>query len=138
MSNPTQFNQGDIVRHYKSFYNSEEDNKNLKYYYKILCTEAYTAVDDPVRYVIYQALYGEKKIWLREYNEFMSEIDIEGNPLKYRFTKVNLDSFKLTSEFKLIGEINRNNRAYSQEAIDNAVKEYNKQDIINNFMKNKI
>ena len=127
MSNRTEFNQGDIVRHYKSFYNSEEDNKNLKYYYKILCTESYTAVDDPVRYVIYQALYGEKKIWLRPYDEFMSEINIEGNPFTYRFTKINLDSFT----FKLLAsKINRNNRVYSQEAIDNAVKEYNKQDII--------
>ena len=137
MSNRTEFNQGDIVRHYKSFYNSEEDNKNLKYYYKILCTEAYTAVDDPERYVIYQALYGEKKIWLRPYDEFMSEIDIEGNPFTHRFTKTNLDSFKLTSNI-ITSKINRNNRVYSQEAIDIAVKEYDKQDIINNFMKNKI
>jgi len=88
MSESTRINQGDIVVHYKSFYNTEEDKKNNKYMYQVLSTEAYTAVDDPVRYVIYKALYGEKKIWLRPYDEFMSEINIEGNPFKYRFNKV--------------------------------------------------
>ena len=88
MSESTRINPGDIVKHYKSFYNSEEDNKNNKYMYQVLSTEAYTSVDEPVRYVIYQALYGEKKIWLRPYDEFMSEINIEGNPFKYRFEKV--------------------------------------------------
>ncbi len=89
MPNRIEINQGDIVKHYKSFYNTEEDNNDNKYYYRVLSTEAYTAVDNPERYVIYQALYGEKKIWLRPYDEFMSKISVEGNPLKYRFNKVN-------------------------------------------------
>lgn len=89
MPNRIEINQGDIVKHYKSFYNTEEDNNDNKYYYRVLSTEAYTAVDNPERYVVYQALYGEKKIWLRPYDEFMSEISVEGNPFKYRFNKVN-------------------------------------------------
>ena len=47
MSNPTQFKQGDIVAHYKSFYNTDEDYANNKYFYKILHPEAYTSDDEP-------------------------------------------------------------------------------------------
>ena len=120
MSNPTQFKQGDIVAHYKSFYNTDADFADKKYLYKILYTEAYTSEDEPIKCVVYQALYGEKKVWIRHYDEFMSEINIEGNPFKYRFSKMDT---ALSTVINLT-ETNRNNRAYSKEAILKALEEF--------------
>ena len=120
MSNPTQFKQGDIVAHYKSFYNTDEDFADKKYLYTILYPEAYTSEDEPIKCVVYQALYGEKKVWIRHYDEFMSEINVEGNPFKYRFNKMDI---ALNTIFNLT-EVNRNNRAYNKEAILKVLEEF--------------
>lgn len=120
MPNPIQFKQGDIVAHYKSFYNTDADFANKKYLYKILYTEAYTSEDEPIKCVVYQALYGEKKVWIRHYDEFMSEINVEGNPFKYRFNKMDT---ALNTIFNLT-EVNRNNRAYNKDAILKALEEF--------------
>ena len=120
MSNPTQFKQGDIVAHYKSFYNTDADFDDKKYLYMILYPEAYTTDDEPIKCVIYQALYGEKKVWIRHYDEFMSEINVEGNPFKYRFNKMDT---ALNTIFNLT-EVNRNNRAYTREALLKAIEEF--------------
>ena len=46
-------------------------------------------------YVIYRALYGEGKVYLREINNFLSEVDHEKYPnvkQKYRMEEVNVES----------------------------------------------
>ena len=149
MSNPAQFKKGDIVAHYKSFYNSEEDFINKKYFYQILYPEAYTTDDEPIKCVVYQALYGEKKVWIRHYDEFMSDIDVPGNPFKYRFMSIyelnkemsesdirrkwtsfmidNLLDKNLKVTLGVTDKLeNRNNRVYSPEAIRKAAEEYMK------------
>lgn len=139
MSNPTQFKQGDIVAHYKSFYNSDEDFIDKKYFYQILYPEAYTTDDEPIKCVVYQALYGEKKIWVRHYDEFMSDIDIPGNPFKYRFISIynipecdnickifdSINSENTTRKWisSMIDNLeNRNNRVYSPKVIEKLQK----------------
>lgn len=149
MSNPTQFKQGDIVAHYKSFYNTDEDYADNKYFYKILYPEAYTTDDEPIKCVVYQALYGDKKVWIRHYDEFMSDIDVPGNPFKYRFISIyefnremsesdikrkwtssmidNLLDKNLKVTLGVTDKLeNRNNRVYSPEAIQKAAEEYMK------------
>ena len=144
MLNPTQFNQGDIVAHYKSFYNNEEDFINKKYFYQILYPEAYTTDDEPIKCVVYQALYGDKKVWIRRYDEFMSDIYVPGIPFKYRFTSIydipeicecdnirkmfeSINSENTTRKWtsSMIDNLeNRNNRVYSPEVIERAAEEY--------------
>ncbi len=43
--------------------------------------------------VIYRALYGEHKLWVRSYDSFISEVN--KNNCKYRFTEVKIDSVRL-------------------------------------------
>ena len=42
--------------------------------------------------VIYRALYGEHKLWVRSYNSFISEVNKDG--IKYRFTEMKIDSVR--------------------------------------------
>lgn len=49
------------------------------------------AKDDGKQYVLYQAMYTYKDLYIREYNMFMSEVDAEKYPdvvQKYRFEKI--------------------------------------------------
>lgn len=66
----------DIVRYFKweELENSEDSKApKCKFCYRIITTEA---VDfDLNRFVVYQALYDNKQIWIRPYNVFMSEVD---------------------------------------------------------------
>jgi hypothetical protein len=44
--------------------------------------------DEPKKVVVYQAQYGDNKIWVRDYDMFLSEVDKEKYPevsQKYRF-----------------------------------------------------
>lgn len=46
------------------------------------------------KYVVYRALYGENKLWIREINMFLSEVDHDKYPdidQKYRFELQNID-----------------------------------------------
>lgn len=79
-------NAGDIVQHFKR----ETVVSQNEYLYKILCIAKHTEKDEYM--VVYQALYGDFKIYARPYDMFMSEVDHEKYPdikQKYRFEKWN-------------------------------------------------
>lgn len=78
--------QGDIVKHFKR----ETTILSNEYLYKILCVAKLTEEDEYV--VVYQALYGDFKIYARPYEMFISEVDHQKYPdikQKYRFEKWN-------------------------------------------------
>ena len=83
------FCQGDIVQHFKRETINTANSPN-EYLYKILCIAKYTEKDEYM--VVYQALYGQFKIYARPFEMFMSEVDHQKYPeikQKYRFEKWN-------------------------------------------------
>ncbi len=66
---------GDIVRHFKREWVSEE---STKYLYKVLAFAEHTETDEKL--VIYQAMYTPFKICARPYDMFMSEVDHQKYP----------------------------------------------------------
>lgn len=89
MSYRNSFNQGDIVQHFKREITNTVNSPN-EYLYKILCIAKHTEKDEYM--VVYQALYGQFKIYARPYEMFMSEVDHQKYPdikQKYRFEKWN-------------------------------------------------
>ena len=77
---------GDIVRHFKREWVSEE---SAEYLYKVLAFAQHT--ENGEKLVIYEALYPPYKTCARPYGMFMSEVDREKYPdvqQKYRFEKV--------------------------------------------------
>lgn len=81
------FEPGDIVRHFKR--ETIHWASDLIYYYKIVGEGYYTETNEKV--MIYQALYGERTLYVRPYDMFMSEVEHDKYPQikqKYRFEKV--------------------------------------------------
>lgn len=79
-------NVGDIVRHFKREWVSEETSE---YLYKVLAFAEHT--ENGEKLVVYQAMYAPFKICARPYDMFMSEVDRAKYPdvkQKYRFEKV--------------------------------------------------
>lgn len=77
---------GDIVRHFKREWVSEETSE---YLYKVLAFAEHT--ENGEKLVVYQAMYAPFKICARPYDMFMSEVDRAKYPdvkQKYRFEKV--------------------------------------------------
>lgn len=77
---------GDIVRHFKREWVSEE---SAEYLYKVLAFAQHTETGEKL--VIYEALYPPYKTCARPYGMFMSEVDRQKYPdvqQKYRFEKV--------------------------------------------------
>ena len=66
---------GDIVRHFKREWVSEE---STKYLYKVLAFAEHTETGEKL--VIYQAMYAPFKICARPYDMFMSEVDHQKYP----------------------------------------------------------
>ena len=61
--------------------------KNTRY--KVLAIARHSETDE--RYVVYQALYGERDVWVRPYDMFNSEVDREKYPdveQQYRFEEI--------------------------------------------------
>lgn len=84
------FNQGDIVQHFIKREITNTVNSPNEYLYKILCIAKHTEKDEYI--VVYQALYGQFKIYARPYEMFMSEVDHQKYhdiKQKYRFEKWN-------------------------------------------------
>ena len=73
---------GGIYRHFKGklykvllIANDSETNNN----------------DEPKKVIVYEAQYGDKQVWVRDYDMFISEVDKEKYPdidQKYRFELV--------------------------------------------------
>ena len=81
-----EFKAGDIVSHFKRELLSEEEKQSDKYLYRIIGT----AVDseDGSEVMVYQALYGDMRMYVRPLEMFMSETDHVKYPeirQKYRF-----------------------------------------------------
>lgn len=78
------FQEGDIVRHFKRETTDDPD----KYLYRIIGRAEHTETGELL--MIYQALYGDRRIFARPYDMFMSEVDLEKYPeirQRYRFEK---------------------------------------------------
>ena len=77
-----EFKQGDIVQHFKRELNTE----GTQYLYKIIGEAEHTETGEKL--MVYQALYGDQKIYARPVMMFMEETDHEKYPQihqKYRF-----------------------------------------------------
>jgi hypothetical protein len=77
--------EGDYVTHFKFV-----DDNTLNYVYKVLHLEA-TSTETGEKFVVYQAMYDDKKIYIRPKEEFFSEVDKEKYPntfQTFRFEKI--------------------------------------------------
>lgn len=83
---------GDIVKHFKRAQAIKDiDNPNdMVYLYEVISTNV-NHTETGERLVVYRALYGDKKLYARPYDMFMSEVDREKYPdvtQKYRFETI--------------------------------------------------
>lgn len=83
---------GDIVKHFKRAQAIQDvDNPNdTVYLYEVISTNV-NHTETGERLVVYRALYGDKKLYARPYDMFMSEVDKEKYPdiaQKYRFETI--------------------------------------------------
>jgi len=80
---------GDIVQHFKRETLSAEERAANKYLYKVLALAEHTETREMM--VVYEALYGDFRTYVRPMEMFLSEVDHEKYPdikQKYRFEKV--------------------------------------------------
>ena len=80
-----QFHSGDLVRHFKR---ETVDPASDRYLYRIVGTAKHSETGEEM--MVYRALYGERGLFVRPLDMFLSEVDHEKYPLirqKYRFEK---------------------------------------------------
>jgi hypothetical protein len=83
---------GDVVRHFKRETVTEDEAKANKYLYKIVAIAEHTETKEMM--VVYQALYGDFRMYVRPYEMFMGKVDHDKYPnirQKYRFEKISND-----------------------------------------------
>lgn len=83
---------GDIVKHFKRAQAIKDiDNpEDMVYLYEVISTNV-NHTETSERLVVYRALYGDKKLYARPYDMFMSEVDRKKYPdvtQKYRFETI--------------------------------------------------
>lgn len=75
---------GSIVKHFKYETLSDAEKAQNKYIYRIEDFAINTL--DQSSMVVYRAMYGDFKLYVRPYNEFVSEVDKKKYPnIKQRF-----------------------------------------------------
>ena len=80
--------EGDYVTHFKHKHN--DNSINSDYCYRVLHVGV-SHTETGEQFVVYQAMYGDYKVYARPMDMFMSEVDIEKYPeakQKYRFELV--------------------------------------------------
>lgn len=83
---------GDIVKHFKraQAIKSIDNLDDMVYLYEVISTNV-NHTETGERLVVYRALYGDKKLYARPYDMFMSEVDRKKYPditQKYRFETI--------------------------------------------------
>ena len=81
-----EFASGDIIQHFKR---ETVDQNSMQYLYEFIGIAIHSETRD--RVVVYQALYGDKGLFVRPYEMFMEEVDYVKYPeirQKYRFEKI--------------------------------------------------
>jgi len=80
------FQPGDIVQHFKRETLTSDESDPNKYLYEIIGVAIHSETREKL--MVYRALYGEKGMFVRPLNMFLSEVDSEKYPSirqKYRF-----------------------------------------------------
>ncbi|MBE6004789.1 MAG: DUF1653 domain-containing protein [Lachnospiraceae bacterium] len=80
------FREGDVIKHFKR---EKADQNTSEYLYKIIGPATHTETREQL--MVYQALYGDHKLYVRPYDMFMAEVDHIKYPdikQKYRFEKI--------------------------------------------------
>ena len=82
------FHPGDIVKHFKRELISEEERAANKYLYRIIGEAEHTETGEKL--MVYQALYGDCRVYARPCEMFYEKTDREKYPdisQEYRFEK---------------------------------------------------
>ncbi|MBR5420958.1 MAG: DUF1653 domain-containing protein [Lachnospiraceae bacterium] len=82
------FHSGDIVRHFKREMLSPEEKATNKYLYRVIGEAEHTESGEKL--MVYQALYGDFRVYARPYEMFMEKVDRGKYPdimQEYRFEK---------------------------------------------------
>lgn len=83
------FRPGDIVQHFKRETLDPEAFAENKYVYRIIGIATHSETGEPM--MVYQPLYGDKGMYVRPLEMFLSEVDHEKYPQirqKFRFEKI--------------------------------------------------
>ena len=83
------FEKDDIVRHFKYETLTDEEKRENKYMYRIIGPAIHSETREEL--MVYQAMYGNKLMFVRPMEMFLEEVDREKYPdirQKYRFEAV--------------------------------------------------
>ena len=83
------FEKDDIVRHFKYETLTDEEKMENKYMYRIIGQAIHSETREEL--MVYQAMYGDKLMFVRPMEMFLEEVDREKYPdirQKYRFEAV--------------------------------------------------
>lgn len=81
---------GDIVKHFKKELIAQDTESEMTFMYEVITVDGIDTATN-ARVVVYRALYGTHTIFVRPYDDFMSEVDRVKYPSiqqKYRFERV--------------------------------------------------